>query len=391
MPLTALAVANAKPKSTPYKLSDGEGLYLLVNPNGARLWRVNYRFGDKHKTLAIGVYPTISLSAARAARLDAKQVLAMGVDPMAERKAKRKPTDDTFEIIATEWFKMHESKWAKSYSERLWGRLKREVFPEIGSKRIDDIKPKQVLDLAREMESRELGETTHRCVAAIGRVCRYAVATLRAETDPTSALRGALKPKPKVAHHKKVPQSEILKLWKDIVSYDCHQKTSCALRLTMLAMVRTNETRFATWSEIEDLDGAAPLWRIPASRMKMGREHLVPLSRQAADVLKEMRARDFEDCNHHIFGLQNKVISQNTMLYALYRMGYHGRQTVHGLRGLASTFLNEAEFNRDWIELQLAHDDDDEIRAAYNSAQWLPQRRKMLQFWADFLSPDFTS
>lgn len=389
MALTDTAVRNAKGKESPYKLSDGGGLFMLVRPDGSRYWRLAYRHLGKQKTLALGVYPAVSLADARKAREAAKQQLAQGEDPAdAKRTQKREAVENaerTFEHVAREWFASKLPGWVPSYSDRLMSRLEADVFPPLGRRAIADIEPPDVLEAIRKVEARGAVELAKREMQVIGQVFRYAIATGRAKRDPTRDLVGALKSPGRQKHHRAMSREDLPGFLQALEVYDGDPSTRLALKLMILTFVRTTELRAAQWAEFEGLDGKEPLWRIPADRMKMRFEHLVPLAPQAVKVLNELRPL----CGRSplLFPSPSKegFMSNNTMLFAMYRMGYHGRATVHGFRGMASTWLNEAGFHPDWIERQLAHDERNEVRGAYNSAQYLAGRREMMRAWADHI------
>ena len=388
MPLTDTKVRSLKGKDVQYKVSDGEGLYLLVPPTGARLWRFAYRFSGKQKSLALGKYPETSLRDARARRDDAKTLLLSGKDPAIARKlAKREKTiaeGNTFEAIANEWFEANQDRWVETYSSRLRSRLQDDLFPAIGARPIAEIEPLEVLDAIRQIERRDAIEMAKRVMQMASGIFRYGVATGRCRRDPTADLKGALKPAKVAKHRTALPAPEIPAFMEALASYDGDVVTSLGMRLLVLTFVRTSELRFARWSEFEGLDSREPIWRVPAERMKMRRAHLVPLAPQAVTLLQELRGRTGK--SQYLFPASTKlgVISENTLLFALYRMGYHSRATVHGFRSTASTVLNEAQFNRDWIEAQLAHFDGT-VRGVYNAAEWLPGRRQMMCWWADYL------
>lgn len=387
MPLGELQVRNAKPQAKPYKLTDGEGMFLLVQPNGSRLWRLAYRFGGKQKTLALGIYPHVTLAQARKRRADAKAMLADGRDPgqvKIEEKEKAKPAE-TFEQVARRWYDTNKDTWVDSHGLRILNRLDRDVFPVIGSRPIDAINPPEVLKLLRDVESRGAVDIAKRLRQEIGSVYRFAIAEGIAKSNPAADVGAALKASRPVKHRARVRTAEALQLYQDIAAYDGDPTTRLALLFTLHTFLRTNEVRFAPWSEFDgvDLDGPNPVWRIPGERMKMGREHIVPLTPTVVGLLREVKKH--QDGPLVFPGQVRKAMSENTMLYALYRMGYHSRQTVHGFRGLASTTLNEAGFNSDWVERQLAHVEENQIRGAYNAAEYLPGRIKMMQWWSDYL------
>lgn len=381
MPLSEAKCRNEKPGDKQKKLSDGGGLYLLVLPTGGKSWRLGYRFSGKQKAISFGQYPAVTLAMAREKRDEAKRLLAAGQDP-GERGPARKV--ETFEQVARRWHANESAGWVPSHAARVLSRMERDVFPVIGARTLDAIEPPDVLDLLRQVEARGALDISKRLRQSIGSVFRFAIAEGKARHNPAADVGQALKPRPKVRHFAALRASELPDLLARINAYDGQHQTRLALLLTLHTFVRTSEARFAAWSEFEDLAGQAPLWRIPAGRMKMGREHLVPLTTQVAAILRELRA--LNDGPYLFPGAGGRgVMSQNTMIFALYRMGYHSRATVHGFRRLASTSLNEAGFNRDFIEKQLAHAESNKIRGIYNSAEWLPGRREMMVWWSNYL------
>ena len=391
MPLNDTAIRNAKARGEPFKISDGGGLHLLVQPNNSRLWRLAYRFAGKQKTLALGSYPTVTLAKAREMRDSAKRLLADGVDPSAQKRrdklAARAAGDATFKALALEYLDNRRHTLTPLYADQLLRRLEADVFPQLGTRPIVEIDAPELLDVLRKIEKRGVLEQARRLRQSVGQVFRYAMITGRAKHDPSTALKGALKPKGRQKHYTPMPRDELPAFLRGLALYDGDPRTALALRLIVLTMVRTTELRAARWEEFERLDGREPLWRIPAERMKARFEHLVPLSSQAVAALAELRALPGAKSNGFLFPSPSRegCMSNNTMLFALYRMGWHGRATVHGFRGVASTILNEMGFPGDWIERQLAHDERDDVRGAYNSAQYLPGRRKMLQRWSHWL------
>jgi len=386
MPLTDVACRKAKPKARPFKLSDGSGLHLLVDPKGGCYWRMAYRFAGKQKTMALGVYPTVSLVDARMARDTAKRWLAAGSDPSQarrdQRRAARVSAGNTFEAVAREWHANQKGGWTAGYANHVLVRLEADVFPEVGSRPVAEIEAPELLDALRKVERRGALEIAKRLRQTLGQVFRYAVVTGRARRDPAADLKGALKVAGRQQHHKAMPREELPGFLRALATYDGEPRTRLALRLMVLTFVRTTELRAARWDEF---DFAAGEWRIPAERMKMRTPHVVPLSRQAVEALTELRA--IAGNNPFVFPSKGAegFMSNNTMLYALYRIGYHGRATVHGFRAVASTLLNEMSFHHDWIERQLAHDERNKVRGAYNHAQYLTERRRMIQHWADYL------
>lgn len=388
MPLTDTAVRKAKPNPKPYKLADERGMYLEVMPNGSKYWRMKYRHSGKEKRLALGVYPDVSLADARDRRDQARKQLANGVDPGAAKQAAKRTakaeTQDSFEALAREWFAKYSPSWAAGHSEKIIRRFERDIFPWIGSRPIAQITAPDLLAVLRRIESRGAIDTAHRAHQNCGQVFRYAVATGRAERDPSGDLRGALSPSRKRHHASITDSKEIGALMRAIDSYQGSFVTKCALRLAPRLFVRPGELRKAEWSEF-DLDNSE--WRIPAEKMKMRVPHIVPLSAQALAVLRELYALT-GDGQYAFPGARSSTrpMSENTVNGALRRLGY-GKEdlTGHGFRSMASTLLNEQGWHRDAIERQLAHAERDSVRAAYNYAEHLPERRKMMQHWADYL------
>lgn len=387
--LSDVACRSAKPAEKPYKLADGGGLYLFVTPAGGKLWRADYRHNGKRRTASFGSYPAVSLATARKAREDLKGQLSAQVDPAqvkrSERRARQALAANNFEKIAREWFAAKAQGWLPRYGQRVMDRLEADVFPPLGRLPITEIEPPDVLEALRKVEARGALEIAKRDMQVIGQIFRFAIASGRAKRDPTQDLRGALKSPKRVEHRRALPHGDLPGFLRALDAYDGEPMTKLALKLMVLTFVRTGELRAARWAEFECLDGPEPLWRIPAARMKMRFEHLVPIAPQVVAVLQDLRP--LAGRNPHLFPSPGKegFMSNNTMLFAMYRMGYHGRATVHGFRGMASTWLNEAGYNPDWIERQLAHDERNEVRGAYNSAQYLAGRRQMMRDWADFL------
>ena len=391
MPLTDTRIRNAKPTAKTYKLSDGGGMYLLVTSDGARYWRMDYRFAGKRRTLALGVYPTVTLAAARAHREEARVMLAQGTDPSAAKKATMRAaklaSENTFEAVAREWIGGQHRRLAPRYCALVLARLEADIFPQIGARHIAEIGAPELLEALRKVERRGVIETARRLRQTCGQVFRYAIATGRAKDDPTPALRGALGSPGRQRGHRAMTLNEVPNFLTALEAYDGDPRTRLALRLMVLTFARTTELRAARWSEFEKLDEDEPLWRIPVDRMKMKREHIVPLSPQAVTVLRELRKLPGSGAGPFLFPSPSceGYMSNNTMLYALYRMGYHSRATVHGFRAMASTALNEMGFRADVIERQLAHQEQNAVRAAYNRAEYLSERRTMMNRWAEQL------
>ena len=372
MALTDTKVRTLKFKAEPFKVGDGEGLHLLVQPNGSKLWRLAYRYMGKQKTLALGQYPAVTLREARRARDSAKEQLAKDLDPSDLRKAERRErtiaVSNTFGSVAEEWFEINQSRWVETYSCRLRGRLDGDLLPALGRRPIAEIEPLDVLDAIRKIERRDAIEMAKRVMQMASGIFRYGVATGKCRRDPTADLKGALKPSKAPKRRTALPGLELCQFMRDLEQYDGDIVTKLGLKLIVLTFVRTAEMRFAPWTEFEDLDGKEPLWRIPAERMKMRRAHLVPLAPQAVEVLRKLRRITGKSDKLFPGNTRTGVMSENTLIFAIYRMGYHSRATVHGFRATASTMLNEAQFNRDWIEIQLAHFDGS-VRGVYNAAE----------------------
>lgn len=401
MPLTETQAKNAKPRERAYKLADSEGLFLLVQPNGTKLWRMKYRVAGKEKLLSFGAYPALGIAAARDKRKAAKALLAEGKDPMKAKGEVISENGDTFYMVAKRWHENRQSALNPAHAERVWSRMERDVFPSLGQKLIHEITAPEVLDMIRRIETRGALDISRRAKQGVGQVFQFAIACGLASSDPTAHLSGALKPRPRVKHMSRLPLVELPAFLEKLRAYQEEGDrrsaiTRDAVLFALLTWVRTKELRLAVKSEFENLDGTEPVWRIPAARMKMGREHLVPLSAQAALIARKMVSAATGD---YLFpGTHpDKPLSENTMIYALYRLGYHSRQTIHGFRGLASTWANEQlvefgkpamwirKYHEDWVELQLAHSEKDDVRGAYNAAEYLAPRRRMMQDWADFL------
>jgi integrase len=361
-------------------------LYLLVNPNGGLWWRFKYNFEGREKLLSLGVHPHVSLQQARALRDEGKKTLANGVDPSAKRQAEKSYTANTFEAVAREWLALQEKTLAPAtYAKAVWT-LETLVYPYIGSRPIAKLGAVDVLKVLKRIEGRGTHETAHRTRQRCSQVFRYAVQTKRAAHDVTADLRGALAPVVSEHHAAITEPVRIGELLRAIDGYTGHSVTAYALKLAPLLFVRPGELRHAEWPEF-DLDGPEPHWRIPAGKMKMGEQHLVPLCKQALALLRELQP--LTGRSPYLFPSirsRTRPMSNNTVNAALRRLGYTGEEmTGHGFRSLASTCLNEQGYHPDLIELQLAHAERNKVRAAYNKAQRLPERRKMMQAWSDYL------
>jgi integrase len=388
-PLSELQVRKAKAAQQPYRLADGKGLYLQVMPNGSRYWRMKYRFDGKEKLASFGVYPEVSLADARKACLAARQLLTAGKDPSEKKKevkrARALEAVSSFEAVAREWFESQKAGWTEVYAGKVINSLEVDVFPKLGAKPIRDIEAPHMLEIVRAIEARGVRETAKRVLQRSRAVFQYGIMTGRCSRNPAADIDAetVLKKGAGVKHMARVKPVEIPQLMKDIAAYSGDHVTQLALRFMALTFVRTTEMINAEWTEIDE---KAREWRIPAERMKMRDPHIVPLSRQALEIIDELKKLNGAE-RHLFYSVQGrKPISNNTMLFALYRMGYKSRMTGHGFRGLAATVLRELGYSRDVVDRQLAHAERNQVTAAYVHAEYLPERRKMMQQWADYLS-----
>jgi len=388
MPLTDTKVRNAKPGEKQVKLFDGDGLFLLVTPNGGKWWRFKYRFGGKEKLLSFGTYPEVSLGEAREKRFQARKQVAAGVDPSDLRKAQQAADaaqENSFEVVAREWHGKFSGTWSAVHAKTTLRRLEADVFPVIGKRPIDEIKAPGLLAMLQRIESRGALETAHRVRTICSQIFRYAVVTGRADRDPAADLKGALPPYKKSHLAAITEPAKVADLLKAIDGYQGSFVVKSAMQLAPLVFVRPGELRQAEWSEI-DLDAAE--WNIPAERMKMKEPHLVPLSAQAVAILKELQALTGRSA--YLFPSHRSIarpMSNNAINAALRRMGFEkDEMTGHGFRAMARTILDEVlQFRPDFIEHQLAHAVRDPNGRAYNRTAHLNERKKMMQTWADYL------
>jgi len=386
--LTDIKVRNLKGRDRQYKVADGRGLFLVITSTGSKYWRFRYRFADREKSLALGIYPDVSLADARNKCHEARKMLANNIDPGADKQNKKRARKlaaaNTFEAVAREWYKKNSGQWVDSHGDRIVRRLEKDVFPWLGKRPITEINAPEILAVLQRIENRGAIETAHRTHQNIGQIFRYAIASGYAENDPSPHLRGALKPVQQRHHASITDPKAIGNLLRAIHSYEGFFATKCALRLAPLFFVRPGELRKAEWDEF-NFETAE--WRIPASKMKMRELHIVPLSTQAIFILRELRM--LTGNGKFVFPsvrTSKRPMSENTVTGALRRLGYTSDEmTGHGFRSMACTILNEQGWNRDAIERQLAHAERNNIRAAYNYAEYLPERRKMMQQWADYL------
>ena len=396
MPLSDTTIRTTPAPDKPNKLYDERGLFLLVNPNGSKLWRLKYRMGGKEKLLALGAYPDVSLKKARDRRDEARKLIADGTDPNAVRKKEKAEAAgaDTFGFVAEEWFGRQRDSWTDGHAVTVRSRLDRDVLPYLGKRPLREIDAPELLIVLRRIEARGAVESAHRIKTICSQVFAYAVATGSATRNPVTDIgAGAIKParvKPMAAVLK---PAEVGALLLAIDDYSGTHVVRCAFKLAPLVFVRPGELRAAEWSEF-DLDAEAPQWVIPAARMKLKldhkadamRSHIVPLSTQAVAILKDVK--QLTGTGRFVFpghGSVSRPMSENAITAALRRMGYADQMTGHGFRSIASTMLNERGFNSDAIEAQLAHTAASKVRGAYNRAKYLEDRRKMMQAWADHL------
>ena len=396
MALTDVAIRNAKPTDKQQKLFDGGGLFLLIKPTGGKRWVLKYRFAGKEKSLALGTYPAVPLNEARKRRDEAKDKLMAGIDPgdakKAEKRTQRLNAENSFEAVAREWHAKYAPTWSDGHAARILRRLEVDAFPWIGGKPVAGIAPPDVLDVLRRVEKRRALETAHRLHANVSQVCRYAVATGRAERDVTADLRGALPPVQSAHMAAITDPKQVAGLLRAIDGYQGTLPVLCALRLAPLLFQRPGELRAAEWVEF-DLD--AGIWEIPGDRMKRtkqgkaaGGAHIVPLSTQAVSILRELHA--LTGNGRLLFPsvrTKDRSMSNNTINGALRRLGFDGdTMTGHGFRAMARTILDEVlSVPAAIIEAQLAHAVKDPLGRAYNRTAHLPQRREMMQKWADYL------
>lgn len=383
--LSDMAARNAKPRDKVYSLSDGQGLHLRVSPQGGKSWQWRYKLNGKERTYTIGKYPAVTLSDARQKRDEARKALETGKDPSREKKAAKLRNiangENSFEAIARKWHEIKSPRLNEKYATQQLARLEEHVFPRMGALPINEITIPDVVQVVEAIAKGGTIETAKRMKQTIGQVFRYAAQRGLCEHNPAADLRDIL-PTPEEKHHACIPIAELPELLAKLEARP-RDFTYYAIKLLMLTFVRTSELIAARWEEI---DWEREEWRIPKERMKMRRPHMVPLSAQALALLRELHDKTGE--KQHIFhspASKSMHISNGTVLMGLRRMDYQNRMTGHGFRTLASTVLNEKGYNPDWIERQLAHADNDPIRAAYNRAEYLLERKKMMQDYADWL------
>lgn len=389
MKLSDKACKTARIRDKAYKLSDGGGLYLLVKPNGNKHWRLKYYFLGREKLLALGPYPLVPLAEARDGREAAKKLLLKGTDPIKHkdhvRRTKIRDAKNTFKVVALEWYENRKHMWTPEYAEEILKRLEADIFPALGNYAMNEIEPPLLLDVIRKIENRGALEIARRQVQKCGEIFRYAIACGKAVRDPSADIKEALKPI-KTEHYAAIDVHELPDLVQAIEKNDArlYQSTRNALKLMMLTFVRTGELINARWTE---MDFERQEWVIPAERMKMRKEHIVPLSRQALAVLESQK----EIAGHRPFVFPSAVkprksMSNNTLLVALKRLGYGGRMTGHGFRALAmSAIKQELGYRHEVVDRQLAHVHKSKIDQAYDRALFLEERKVMMQAWADYI------
>lgn len=388
MPLTDTAIKKAKPGPAPVKLSDGKGLYLLVTDKGSKLWRWKYRVAGKEKVMALGAYPEVTLAQARDAMAAARKLQAAGADPMALRKADKVASklsaENSFAAVARLWWDHWKATRSDSHTGYVIRRLEADVFPAIGARPVDAIEAPELVAIIKAIAARGALDIAKRALQTTGQVFRYAIAHGKAKRNPAADIKpGDILPARKKTNYARLDAKELPELLRHIESYQGAAVTRLAIKLMALTFVRTSELIGARW---EEFDLSAKRWDIPAERMKMKTPHIVPLSAQAVNILKALHL--ISGHSPMVFPGERdheKPMSNNTILGALARMGYKGRMTGHGFRGIASTLLHEMGFNHAHIELQLAHQERDAVSAAYNHATYLKERAKMMQHWADYL------
>jgi integrase len=380
--LSAVEVKQAKPKANTYKKADGHGLNLEVRPNGSKYWRLSYRYQHKQKTLALGVYPIVTLSDARDATLNAKRLIHKGIDPVINnRQSKATIAGSTFKPIAEEWHKKESGRWSKGHAEGVWQTIKADALPHLGDIPIRDIRTADVLYIIRKIEERGALDVAGRIKQRVSSIFRYAIQTGYAEFNPVDALKDVIQSR-KVQHRKSIKLDQLPAYLNALDNYQGYLLTQYALKLITMTFVRPGELRSAEWKDV-DLDKA--IWRIPAEKMKMDEEHIVPLSTQAIDLLKLVKELSsnydlvFPGSHDH-----RKPMSENTLTYAI-RKRLKFDATAHGFRTTASTILNESGFRVDVIERQLAHGERNKVRAAYNRSQYLAERTEMMQWYSDHI------
>lgn len=387
MALTETAIKALKPGAKEIKVADAGGLYLAVHPNGSKYWRLKYRFAGKEKKLALGKYPTISLREARDKRDEAKSLLARGIDPGAKKQEEKRlavfNASNTFKTLTYSWHENFKTDWSPTHGAKILRRLELHIFPTLGNRPIKEIKPNDLLQVIRKVEEREATHLSRRLLQLCRSIFSYAIANQLLEYNPAADLKGALKAHKEV-HYPTLQSKELPSFLQKLETVETTPQNKLAIKLLMITFMRQGELRRAKW---EDINFNAKEWRIPAENTKMRDEHIVPLARQTIGLLESLHL--LTGSSPYLLPSQHRqkhpIMSENTINVVLNKMGYKGKLVGHGFRALASTILNEHGFSPDIIERQLAHAERNKVRAAYNRAEYLPQRKEMMQWWADHL------
>lgn len=388
MLLSEVAIRNLKPTNKPKKIADGDGLFLFISTRGTKSWRFRYRYLGKEQELTFGTYPELSLLDAREKRLETRKLIATGKNPLVEKKESERlailSANNTFKAVAKEWHDLNRDNWSVRHANKIWNRLEQHVFSSIGCRPIKEIDALEVIEnVIRVIERNGHTDMSHRVLSYCSAVFRFAILTRRVPFNPVADMRGILKPH-KIKNYPAIKVHELPFFINKLESSDFPKLHKLAIRLQILTFVRSCELRKAKW---EYFDFNKSLWTIPAELMKMRREHIVPLSDQALVVLNEIRKISGD--GEYLFPTRNKIkhpyMNENVINNIIHELGYKGKLVAHGFRSLASTNLNELGFNRDVVEKQLAHEEEDKVRAAYNRAEYLQERTKMMQVWADYI------
>lgn len=385
--LTETQIRKTKPKSKTFRLSDGEGLHLIIRPSGGRSWQLRYRYLDQENTLSLGKFPRVSLSEAREKKNNALRLLDDGKNPSTERKREKAlavfRNRNSFGAVAEDWHQRNRDVWSRKHAHDTWRRLENHLLPDLGPRAIHDIEPLELLAVLQKIEKTGTTDISHRVLQICGAVFKFAIISGRAKYNIADGLSQLLKPHRK-QHSPTLRERDLPGFLHALEDLQAHEQNKIAFRLLLLTAVRTGEIRFGKWT---DIDFEAAEWRIPAEDTKMRTEHIVPLSQQSLSLLRQLKRMTGhqEWMCPAVCGYRHPVMSANTINHMIDRMGYKGRIVGHGFRSLFSTVLNEHGFNRDAIERQLAHMERNAVRAAYNRAEYLQERRQMMQWWSDFI------
>ncbi|RYZ68098.1 MAG: DUF4102 domain-containing protein, partial [Proteobacteria bacterium] len=388
MLLSDLKIKTLKPESKPYRIRDGDGLYLRITPNGRRTWQIRYFFGEKERILSAGSYPEVSLQEAREVRYRTKKLLDQNIDPCSEKRREKSEAvyrdRNTFQLVAEEWFDSRKPDWTPRHAKKIWHRLETYVFPDIGKRSIADLKPLDVLKVIQKLEARDATEMSRCQLSACKRIFKYAVVTGRIQFNPAADLESALR-RHRQKHHPTLRRPEIGEFLRAFERFECREVPKLGFELLLLTALRTGELRYSKWS---DIHFARQEWVVRAEIMKMREMHVVPLSSQTLGALRrlELLTGDQEWLFPNPHRAKHPVISENFVNNIIRKIGFQDRIVGHGFRSMFSTVLNEQGFNRDAIERQLAHRERNQVRAAYNRAEYWEERRLIMQWWGDFLA-----